>query len=185
MLSVCLCSNPMVRNKPLTPEAFIQINAGPPGWGAPCWEHPIWAPGAGQGTNHPWDLSEFPAAQERGFSLGYPAVSSKPVHHSQLKLIGNLALPYLRSTHSLRHAAPWCQLCPGASRSSAQPTGSTSTHAKHFLEADTRLYLLSLSNFLWYLLSGYSLPNSRTPPNPHIFQDMYKYILILTGYAGV
>lgn len=47
-------------------------------------------------------------------------------------------------------------------------------HAKHFLEADTRLYLLSLSNFLWYLLSGYSLPNSRTPPNPHASQDMYK-----------
>lgn len=25
----------------------------------------------------------------------------------------------------------------------------------------------------------------RTPPNPHIVQDIYKYIFILTGYAGV
>lgn len=126
---ICLRSNLMVRNKPLTPEVFTQINTGPPGQGALCWEHPIWAPGAGQGTNHPSDLSEFPAAQERerGFSLGYPAVSSKPVHHLQLKLIGNPALPYLHSTHSLRHAAPRCQLCSGASRSTAQPTGSAST----------------------------------------------------------
>lgn len=110
----------MLRNKPLASEAFAQIDAGPPGRGALRWEHP--QAGSWGRTRHKPSLRsvhELPAVQERGFSLGYPEVSSKPVHHLQLKLIGNLALPYLRGSYFLRHAARRCQFCPAASRSAA------------------------------------------------------------------
>lgn len=49
--------------------------------------------------------------------------------------------------------------------------------SQKFFSTEIFLYLLSLSNFLWYLLSGHSLPAhpSRTPPSPRGFQGVFFF----------
>lgn len=51
--------------------------------------------------------------------------------------------------------------------------------SQKFFSTEIFLYLLSLSNFLWYLPSGHSLPAhpSRTPPGPRGFQGVFFFFL--------
>lgn len=58
--------------------------------------------------------------------------------------------------------------------------------SQKFFSTEIFLYLLSLSNFLWYLLSGHSLPAhpSRTPPSPWGFQGVFFFFLIISFLMG-